>query len=105
MNGKQVILLVQLKAKANKVDRLKQETLAVMPHVLKEWACVSLKLHENADDPTQLMLYETWADKDFLLSDEHKKSPYLTTYFQNIEPLLAEPMQMTIWKEINQQNS
>lgn len=102
MNDKQVVLLVQLRAKTGKVEQLKQETLTVISQVLKEWACVSIKLNYSPDNPTQLMLYETWADRDFLLSDEHKKSPYLSTYFQNIEPLLAEPAQWTIWKEMGE---
>ena len=102
MNDKQVVLLVQLQAKADKVEQLKQETLTVIPQVLKEWACVNIKFHQNSDDTTKLMLYETWADKDFLLSDEHKKSPYLTAYFQNIEPLLAKPAQWTIWENIGE---
>ena len=103
MNNQQVILLVQLQAKADKVEQLKQETLNVIPQVLKEWACVSIKLHQAPDDLTQLMLYETWADKDFLLSDEHTKSPYMTAYFQNIESLLGEPAQWTIWESISAQ--
>ncbi|MDJ0569689.1 MAG: antibiotic biosynthesis monooxygenase [Pleurocapsa sp. MO_192.B19] len=103
MNNKQVILLVQLQAEVDKVEQLKQETLAVIPQVLKEWACVSIKLHQNPNDLTQLMLYETWADKDFLLSDEHKNSPYMTAYFHNIESLLAEPAQWTIWESISTQ--
>ncbi|MEM9508199.1 MAG: putative quinol monooxygenase [Cyanobacteria bacterium P01_E01_bin.35] len=103
MNNQQVILLVQLQAKADQVEQLKKETLSVIPQVLKEWACVSIKLHQNPDDLTQLMLYETWADRDFLLSDEHKNSPYMTAYFQNIESLLAEPAQWTIWESIGVQ--
>ncbi len=102
MNNQQAILLVQLQAKADKVDRLKQETLKVISQVLKEWACVSIKLHQNPQDPTQLMLYETWADKNFLLSDKHTNSPYLSDYFRNIEPLLAEPAQWTIWESISE---
>ena len=104
MNDKQVILLVQLQAKTDKVEQLKQETLAVIPKVLTEWACINIKLHQNPENITQLMLYETWADKNFLLSDEHKNSPYLTAYFQNIEPLLAKPAQWTIWENVSEQN-
>ncbi|MEL6579632.1 MAG: antibiotic biosynthesis monooxygenase [Cyanobacteria bacterium J06621_12] len=105
MNNQQVILLVQLQAKADKVEQLKQETLNVIPQVLEEWACVSIKLHQNPEDLSQLMLYETWADKDFLLSDEHRESHYMTAYFQNIESLLAEPAQWTIWESISVQKS
>lgn len=102
MSNQQVVLLVQLQVKADKVEQLKQETLTVIPQVLQEWACVSIKLHQNPDDLTQLMLYESWANKDFLISDEHTKSPYMTTYFQNIEPLLVKPAQWTIWENIGE---
>ena len=99
---KQVVLLVELKAKEDSVEALVRETLAVIPYVLKEWACIEINLHRNSEDKTKFMLYEFWADKDFLLSDEHQKSPYLTNYFQNIEPLLAQPAKTSVWEIVSQ---
>lgn len=102
MTDKQAVLLVELKAKEDKVKALQQETLAVIPHVLKEWACIKINLHQNPKNKTEFMLYEFWADKDFLLSKEHQKSPYLTTYFQNIEPLLSQPAKTTVWEILSE---
>jgi quinol monooxygenase YgiN len=79
------------------------ETLALLGPVLDamrhEPSFINAVLHRDPDDPTHLMLYETWADLDDLRTTQMRR-PYRAAYEARLPALLATPREARIWRPL-----
>ena len=54
-------------------------------------------LHNDSDDPTHFMLYETWADLEDLVQVQAQRA-YRKAFMDRLPALLAEERQVQVWK-------
>jgi quinol monooxygenase YgiN len=97
IDGK-VTVIARARAKSGLEETLLQEILALIPPTRAEAGCINYDLHRSADDPALFMLYENWVSMKDL--EEHLAMPYLEAFKAKAPDLLAEPLEITLWKMI-----
>lgn len=76
--------------------RLLGPVLDAMRHERGFIACV---LHRDPEDPTHLMLYETWTDLEDLRTTQMRR-PYRAAYEARLPALLAKPREARLWQPL-----
>jgi len=56
-------------------------------------------LHRDPDDENRLVLYETWEDHNDVLTVQIKR-PYREAYHQELNELLAQPRDVSVWQHL-----
>ena len=91
-----VIAIAQ--AKPGKEKSLEEALLALVAPTRREAGCINYDLHQSAADPAIFMLYENWVSMQDL--DAHLAMPYLEAFKAKAPELLAEPLDISLWKKI-----
>jgi quinol monooxygenase YgiN len=99
MAEKKVTVVATFKAKAGMEAATKEAVLALVAPTRSEAGCINYDLHQSAEDPSVLMLYENWISKKDL--DEHLAMPYLKDFLEKADDLLREPVDIAIWQMIS----
>jgi len=74
-------------------------TAPVLDAMRHEPTFINTILHQDDEDPTRFMLYETWADRnDFF--DIQMKKPYRLEYEHMLPGLLRAPREITFFKSL-----
>ncbi|NOX42744.1 MAG: antibiotic biosynthesis monooxygenase [Gammaproteobacteria bacterium] len=76
--------------------RCVEPVLDAMRH---EITFVNTILHQDAEDPTRFMLYETWADHDDFFVKQMKKS-YRSEYERILPSLLRVPREISFFEAL-----
>jgi quinol monooxygenase YgiN len=97
MEGK-VTVIAYHRAKPGKERALREALLAVRAPTLKEKGCINYDLHESPDQPGVLVFLENWVSKADL--DAHLASAHIDAFRAVAPDLLAEPPNITLWREI-----
>jgi quinol monooxygenase YgiN len=63
-----------------------------------EKGCINYDLHESPDQPGVLVFLENWESKADL--EAHLASPHIDDFRRIAPDLLAEPPDITLWREI-----
>ena len=98
MAEKRVTVLARVRAREGMEEKVRQELLALVAPSRREEACIDYNLHQSADDQTVFMFYENWASREAL--DKHLSMPYLDTFDERVEGMLAEEVEITLWEMI-----
>ena len=99
MTGKRITVLARIKAQEGMEAKVEQELLALVAPSRAEEACVNYDLHRSVDDKTLFMFYENWTSMEEL--DKHLSMPYLDAFDENVEGMLAEEVEITLWERIS----
>lgn len=99
MEGK-VTVIAYHRAKPGKEQALRDALLAVCAPTRAEKGCINYDLHVSPDDPGVLVFHENWECKDDL--DAHLASAHIDAFRKVAPDLLAEPPNITLWREIRQ---
>jgi quinol monooxygenase YgiN len=94
----EVTVIAFHKALPGKEEALKQSLLALCVPTRAEKGCINYDFHESVDDPARLVIHENWTSKADL--DAHLRSQHIESFRRRADELLAEPPQITLWKEI-----
>ncbi len=94
----EVSVIAQFKAKHGKEAALKKELVALIGVSRSEPGCITYLLHQSVEDKTCFMFYENWANKQDL--NEHLKKPYIKSFMEKAESLLAAPVTITLWEMV-----
>jgi quinol monooxygenase YgiN len=97
MQGK-VTVIAYHRAKAGKERALRDALLAVCAPTRAEKGCINYDLHVSPDDPGLLVFHENWKLKADL--DAHLASSHIDAFRAIAPELLAEPPNITLWSEI-----
>jgi len=97
--SEEIIVLARIKAKEGLVEQVRQELASFVAPTRTEAGCISYDLHQGAEDQSLFMFYEQWAGKQAL--DEHLQKPHLKAFIAKADDILAEPMDVTIWKKLS----
>jgi quinol monooxygenase YgiN len=96
MRGKITVIAFH-RAKPGEEQALHEALLAGVP-TLKEKGCINYDLHESPSLPGVFVFLENWESKaDF---DAHIASPHIAAFRAHAPDLLAEPADITLWREI-----
>lgn len=93
-----VTVIAKARAKAGLEEQVRQEIMALLAPTRAEAGCINYDLHQSAADPALFMLYENWVSMKDL--EEHLAMPYLEAFKAKAPDLLAEPLDITLWKMI-----
>ena len=94
-----VTVVASFKAKAGMEDTVRGAIEAVIPPTRAESGCINYDLHQSSEDPSCFMLYENWISKQDL--DEHLAMPYLKDLIAKADDMLAEPIEIALFKMIS----
>jgi quinol monooxygenase YgiN len=97
MEGKVTVVAFH-RAKPGKEQALREALLAVCKPTRAEKGCINYDLHESLDQPGVLVFLENWESKADL--DAHLASPHIDDFRAIAPDLLAEPPDITLWREI-----
>ena len=98
MAEKQITLIAKIKAKDGCQEQLKQLAMSMLEPTRAEDGCIKYDLHIHSEDKAYFMFYEIWASKEAL--DEHIATPHLQNLLEKGKDLMAEPLDVAIWKKI-----
>jgi len=76
--------------------RAAEPVLDAMRH---ETTFINTVLHQDTEDPTRFMLYETWADRSEFF-DVQMKKPYRSKYERILPSLLRAPREITYFEPL-----
>jgi quinol monooxygenase YgiN len=100
MASNKVTVLARIKAKEGLEERVKQELINLLAPTRSEEGCINYDLHQSFNDKSLFLFYENWKSEDHL--KRHLENPPLKNFLKQVEELLAEPLDVTLWGKIDQ---
>ncbi len=92
-----VIVLLKFKAQQDKGVHAVSELTSLFEKVKEEPNFVSIKLHVDPNDNTNILLYEEWEDLSYYNS-EHMNTAHLQAFMANSINFLTGPPEITFWE-------
>lgn len=84
----EVTVVARVAAKANCVEALKAELLKLIEPTRKEPGCLCYTLHQDNQDPTLFLFYETWEDAACL--EKHMNTEHFKKYVIAVTEMVKE---------------
>jgi quinol monooxygenase YgiN len=97
LNSKNTIVLVKYKTQPDKIKEAIYNLTQLIEQVKKEPHFVSIKLHVDPKDPTNILLYEEWSNAAYY-NNEHMKTGHLQQFIANARNFLAGPPEISLWQ-------
>jgi quinol monooxygenase YgiN len=94
-----VSVTARFRAKTDCVQKLKESILSLVTPARGDAGCINYDLHQSSEEPEVFLLYENWVSKKLL--DEHLAMPYLQAFLGTLDAVLAEPVDIKLWKMIS----
>jgi quinol monooxygenase YgiN len=92
-----IIVLLKFKAQPEKGARAVSELINLFEKVKEEPNFISIKLHVDPTDNTNILLYEEWKDQAYY-NTEHMNTAHLQEFMTNSKNFLAGPPEITFWE-------
>jgi quinol monooxygenase YgiN len=89
-------IVATFKAKPEAAERLVQDLQALAVLSREEEGCISYRPYVAPEDPTAIVMVETWADKDAIAA--HNKADHFQAFAKQIPDLLAAPLTIEVLK-------
>ncbi|MCK4817457.1 antibiotic biosynthesis monooxygenase [bacterium] len=99
MTNKRVTVFARMKAKDGIEENVRKELMSLVPQTRSEEGCINYDLHQSVDEKTLFMFYENWRSKEDL--DKHLEMPYLKSFLEKADKILAEPVDVTLWEKVS----
>jgi quinol monooxygenase YgiN len=98
MKSENITLIATMKARSGKEELVKDVLLALVPPTRVEKGCVTYILHQDCNDKSLFMFYETWQDRESL--DQHLKTPHLKDLLDRSDELFVAPLEITFYNKL-----
>jgi quinol monooxygenase YgiN len=96
-----VTVVISCRAQPGQESTARQEFMALITTVLsQEPACLGITLHEHADDPGRLLLYEHWSSRAEY-EGPHLQTSYLRSFIERSGAFLAGPPDIAFWHRVD----
>ena len=95
-----IIVLLKFKAQPDKGDQAVSELTDLFEKVKEEPNFISITLHVDPKDNTNILLYEEWGDESYY-NNEHMNTSHLKEFMENSVNFLTGPPEITFWKVKN----
>jgi quinol monooxygenase YgiN len=93
-----VTVAARITARPGHELRVRDELHRLLGPTRAEEGCLNYDLHEEADRPGQFLFHETWTSEAHL--KRHLESPHIGAWRAVAGDLLAQPIELTLWKRI-----
>lgn len=90
------IVVLKFKTQPDKGAETVSELINLIENVKKEPHFVSIKLHVDPNDETNIMMYEEWDDISYYKT-EHMNTDHLKEFQSNSVNFLAGPPEISFW--------
>lgn len=84
----ELTVVARIKSKPGAIDRVRAELVKLLKPTRREAGCILYDMHEDNQDPTLFIFYETWQSEALL--EQHLASPHLNAYRAATDGLLEE---------------
>lgn len=98
MQNEKVTVVARIKAKSGKEVQVKQELLKLLSTTRTEAGCINYDMHKSRDNKAHFLFYENWTNQEAL--NKHLETPHLKNFLNQANQLLAEPVEITLWKQV-----
>ena len=98
MSDNTVSVIAQAKPRTGMEKTLRAKLLSLVEPARAETGCIIYDLSRHRDD-TGSMFYECWKSKDDL--EKHLQKPYIKSFMETADELLAEPLTVSLWEKIS----
>lgn len=85
-----VFIIARFVAKADSIDALRSQLLAMLEPTRREAGCIRYDLLNDRDNPAAFTFVEEWADQAAI--DAHMQAAHLQALLKDSVALLAEPL-------------
>lgn len=99
MTRQGLTVLARVHARADALEKVKQECLALVAPSRAEEGCINYDLHQSAEDPAVFVFYENWVSREAL--DRHLEMPHSLAFDERTEGMLAAETEITFWEMIS----
>lgn len=99
MSDNKVSVIAQAKARKGMEEMLREKLLSLVEPTNAETGCIIYDLYQARDDTTLFMFYECWKTKDDL--EKHLQKPYIKSFIETADEILAEPFSVSLWEKIS----
>ncbi len=96
MENQKVTVVARIKAKPGKEAQVREELQKLLAPTHAEEGCINYDLHDSLDNPGQFLFHENWTNREAL--DRHLATAHVQNLLSHAEQLLAEPVEITLWK-------
>jgi quinol monooxygenase YgiN len=97
--AKDVVFTILLHLKSGCESEFLRLLAPVLDAMRHETTFINAVLHQDPEDPTRFMLYETWADLDDVTQVQIHRD-YRQAYWARLPELLREPRQIETWRPV-----
>ena len=92
-----VIVTIRYQAQPGREEQTRAALGALIATVVaSEPDCLGIRLHQNADDVSQILLYEHWQSRESY-TGPHMNTPHLRAFMLSARELLAGPPTIEYW--------
>ncbi len=98
MENQKVTVVARIKAKLGKEAQAKQELLKLLSPTRAEAGCINYDMHQSLDPQAHCLFHENWTHQGAL--NKHLETPHLKNFLNQADRLLAEPVEITLWKQV-----
>lgn len=92
-----ITIVLKFKTLEDKEEIALMEFKNLLSQVKKEPYFISIKLHIDPSDETNILLYEEWED-EFYYKTDHMNTPHLKEFMAKSKDFLTGPPEITFWK-------
>ena len=92
-----VIVLLRFKSQPDKGSYAVSELTKLANQVKEEPHFISIKIHVDPKDNSNILLYEEWEEENYY-NTEHMNTAYIKDFQANSVNFLAGPPDITFWK-------
>jgi quinol monooxygenase YgiN len=97
--GEKLTVVARIRAKPGKEAEVQQALLTLVAHTRAEAGCLNYDLHVSHDDPALFLFYENWEGQAHL--DAHAQSPHIQAFRAGAAALLAEPVEIKLFRMVS----
>ena len=97
--GARLVVVVTLHVKPGHEEEFLRLLGPVLDAMRHEPTFINAALHQDPEDPTRFMLYETWADRTNLVEVQMKRA-YRSAYEARLAAILREPRRAELWRPL-----
>jgi quinol monooxygenase YgiN len=100
MGAEPIVVLIAFKIQAGKESLAMQVMTSLIATVRKEEpACSGITMIQDAADPTRILPYELWPDRDSYLGP-HMETPHIKAFKAQGGELFSGPPDITFWNTV-----
>ncbi len=96
-----ITVIARMRARTGKELETAQLLTGLIGPTRNEQGCRSYDLFAMPENPGSYMFIETWQSRKHL--NAHVQQPHVQALIRRSKELLAEPMDLSLWKNITQQ--